>query len=83
MVEGKNCDNHRYFPEMCQRLRDIVDSNPKYILGMTRMGRKHIAEYVKDKDIERGFGSGISIQNMDEGITELIDALKEKDTLLV
>jgi len=68
---------------MCQRLRNVVGSNPKYVLGMTRMGKKHIAEYVKDKNIKRGYGSGISTQNMDEGITELIDALKEKDVLLV
>lgn len=32
--EGKNCDGHRYFPDMGQALRDVLQSKPNYFLGI-------------------------------------------------
>ena len=29
----QNCDNHKYFPSLGKRLREIIKSKPKYIYG--------------------------------------------------
>jgi len=31
---GANCDGHEYFPDMGERLRKIVESKPKYMMGI-------------------------------------------------
>jgi len=33
-VEGVNCDGHRYFPDMGRRLREIVEREPDYLMGL-------------------------------------------------
>jgi hypothetical protein len=33
-AEGANCDGHRYFPDLGRRLREIVESEPDYAMGL-------------------------------------------------
>ncbi len=37
---GKNCDNHKYFPDMGKRLKRIIDNKPKYYIGLQSLAIK-------------------------------------------
>jgi hypothetical protein len=38
--EGQNCDGHRYFRDMGERLKKIVQSKPLYYLGCQNLAKK-------------------------------------------
>jgi hypothetical protein len=33
-IEGSNCDHHPYYPELRLRLKQIVESDPEYLMGL-------------------------------------------------
>jgi hypothetical protein len=52
---GANCDGHEYFPDMNEALRQVLISQPKYIMGMQnfavrRMGDQ-IEQFLLDHDL--------------------------------
>lgn len=41
---GENCDAHIYFPDMGIELKKILESQPKYYLGLQRLGAEQNAD---------------------------------------
>jgi len=35
-----NCDNHKYFPQMGKRLKQIIDNKPNYYIGLQSLAKK-------------------------------------------
>lgn len=43
---GNNCDNHTYFPELGAALRQSIQEEPKYMVGIQPLSISHIPEDV-------------------------------------
>jgi hypothetical protein len=37
---GRNCDGHEYFPDLGQRLKEILESQPQYYLGLQNLSKE-------------------------------------------
>lgn len=51
-AQGHNCDKHEYFPDLGARLKQIIESRPKYMVGIQELALRgeHGAEIVNLTD---------------------------------
>lgn len=78
--EGKNCDGHRYFPDMGHALRDVLQNKPSYFLGIqpfalrVNRGRRRFESLYS---INKWVDNEIFVNASKEGrIPELVKALE-------
>lgn len=45
--QGQNCDGHQYFPAMGKRLRESVEKEPAYMVGIQPLSVSHLADTVE------------------------------------
>lgn len=57
---GQNCDNHKYFPALGDRLRQSITEEPEYMVGIQPLSVSHIKE-----DVENYFGHFQTLYNAD------------------
>lgn len=82
-----NCDKHRYFRDMGERLRNIIFSKPKYIMGLQGLAQRQrendwqFQELIKDIDwVDSDIIHRASIKGDLKG---LFKALAKRDVILV
>ena len=90
---GENCDGHKYFPDMGQRLKEVLESKPDYYLGMQLLALRLNQE---DKEFQRLYqmnewGDAEIIYNevIGGGLDDLLDTIRcinyhnERDVIVV
>lgn len=84
---GMNCDGHNYYPDMGKRLSKILQSSPKYILGLQGLAIRLMAgpinEYTEKYDLKWINSDVFHHANANGQIQRFWDCLKDKDVLLV
>jgi hypothetical protein len=81
---GQNCDGHQYFSEMGKRLKEIVISSPKYIMGLQNMAKRlsgpQIEKLLIDNnvDIEWTNSDILHRANINGRLGELFEVLSSK-----
>lgn len=84
--KGHNCDGHEYFPDMGERLRKIVESKPKYLMGMQPLtvASERWAQIEKDfPGIDWVDGDSIHNASIDGKLPQLIDGLDSDTTVII
>jgi hypothetical protein len=84
--QGQNCDNHIYFPDLGSALRQTIQQEPEYMVGIQPLSISHIPE-----DVNNYFGHFVKLYNADilhnasiEGhLFKFINALKGRYIILV
>jgi len=87
---GANCDGHEYFPDMSNRLREIVAGEKNYYWGChlesTQADREEIEDYMSTNDLNIKWDccSGIFHEEIKHGtIGQFIKSLWGRNVLLV
>lgn len=79
--DGANCDGHKYFPDMGERLRDIVYSEPKYMMGIQPLTLSHYADklrpIVDPLDIQWVNADCLHDASIDGRLSGILDAINE------
>ena len=82
-----NCDHHKYFPDLGKRLYDILASSPKYSLGLQNLAYKQRKEQIdqlaQTYNLKWCQADILHRASINGKIQELIDALKDREVLLV
>jgi len=91
-VEGVNRDGHQYFPEMGRRLREIVEREPDYLMGLQPMaifthGARQtmwMSSSTPDDGMRRWvLADSLHDASLDNRLDGFLDSLEGKDVLLV
>lgn len=83
---GANCDGHRYFPELGQRLRQILESEPGYLLGLQpvlMLGRGPEKIQSVSRGIRWVLADSLHLASMDGRLPSFLGALEHRETQLV
>jgi hypothetical protein len=84
--DGANCDGHRYFPDLGRRLREILEREPDYVMGLQipviiARGAKSI--HATSGAVRWVLGGGIHLASMEGRLGVLFDSLACREVLLV
>jgi hypothetical protein len=85
-AEGANCDGHRFFPELGQRLATILASKPDYMLGLLPLAvRVHGMERVLSisDGIHWVLANSFPLALLERRFDRFLDALDDRDVTLV
>lgn len=86
-VQGRNCDNHKYFPEMGKRIGEVILSNPDYIMGLQPLSVKHkwqeIYNFAGHLDIDWVNSDVLHDANITENLKQFFDVLKDQPVIMV
>lgn len=85
-LEGANCDGHRYFPDMGERLRGILNQGPGYMMGLQPLavmihGAKRILPF--SGGIRWVLADCLQWALVEGRLGKLFDALAGREVLLV
>jgi len=84
---GCNCDGHQYFPEMGERLLNILKSNPSYDIGLQNLAYTQRPDQIESLSEEYGLvwcGADVLHRASIKGqFQALLDDLKKRDVVLV
>lgn len=87
-VGGRNCDGHNYFPDMGERMLNILKSSPKYMVGMQNMAYRQRKEVIDKMTTDYSINwvnadifHATSIKN--NNIDIILEALKGRTVVLV
>jgi len=85
--QGQNCDAHIYYPDLGQRLKNILISQPKYIIGLQNLAyRLHpnlIDTFTKDYQLKWVLSDILHHMSIKENLKPFFEALKGKNIILV
>lgn len=84
--QGANCDGHEYFPDMGKRLREIVESKPKYMMGLQPLtvASERIVQIQKDfPGIDWIDADSIHNASIDGRTEELFNVIRPQDSLII
>lgn len=84
--KGENCDGHEYFPDLGERLRKIVESKPKYLMGMQPLtvASERWAQIEKDfPGIDWVDGDSIHNASIDGKMESLFAAIRESENVFI
>lgn len=85
-AEGVNCDGHRFFPDLGQRLTEILESKPGYMLGLLPQAvRVHGVEPILalSDGIRWVLANSLHLALLEGRIDPLFEALAGRNVLLV
>jgi hypothetical protein len=86
-AKGMNCDKHQYFPELREALRRVLESSPKYILGLQNHAKKSMGNAIDDTtslfNLEWVASDIFHNASINGELPLLIDALKGRNVVLV
>jgi len=86
---GANCDNHKFFPDMGEALRNVLKSKPEYFLGMQNLALRtqgdRIGMYLEDNKLELEWGNADILHhaNIKTQLKDFFEVLKTKSILLI
>jgi hypothetical protein len=88
--KGSNCDGHDYFPEMGEKLGDILKSNPEYHIATHLKSsdrlRVEVEDYIKENNIKVNFSCSSDLFHMAfvrKQMPEFFEAIKDRNILIV
>jgi hypothetical protein len=85
--KGCNVDKHEYFQDMRVELRNILESQPPYFLGLQRLGaeqNKDNPEFIRLRDMNTWVDNEVfSYASRDGRMGELRDALLDRNVIQV
>lgn len=86
---GSNCDGHVYFPSLGKALKEMLEVQPDYYLGMQNHAKKN-PNIVNDPEFKRleqmndwTNADIIHNHNAESGLYDLFEVLKKKDVVIV
>lgn len=82
-----NADGHQFFPEIGERLKEILSKSPQYYIGLQSLGYRQnkgtIDQWTREFNLKWCKADILHSANMEGRLPELIEALKDRDVLLV
>lgn len=86
--EGANCDNHKYFKDMGERLRESIQKSPDYMAGIQPLSLSHkiapkVKEFCKGLDIDWYDADALHSASIDGRLNDFVKALDGKYIILV
>lgn len=85
-AEGENCDGHRYYPRLGQRLRAILAAKPSYLVGLQPLAvMRHGIQPVlaHSQGIRWVFSDSLHMAMHGGRLDRFFDALGDRDAMLV
>ncbi|MFQ5512797.1 MAG: hypothetical protein ACE5FG_00050 [Myxococcota bacterium] len=89
-VEGRNCDDHEYFPELRTELSQVLEGRPPYLLGLQpgalrEPGARAIQRFLSSRSLDlEWFDSDVFQRAHWEGrFNPFVNALRERRPLFV
>ena len=82
---GRNSSKHQFFPDLGDRLRDILNSNPAYDLGLQRNAVRRFGLRIAEEFPHVPWTSTEVLHDVsqDRGLTDLFYVLRGRDVVLV
>ena len=83
--QGQNCDGHKYFPDLGERLKKTL-KNPDYMIGIQPLSVSHLPNSVNKyfSKIDQLYDAdAIHSASIDGRMVELFDAISERYIILV
>jgi hypothetical protein len=85
-AQGANCDGHQYFPDLGRRLREVLDTNPSYTVGLQPLavmifGAERIMSV--SQGVGWVFAGTLHAALREQRLGQFLDALAEREVLLV
>ena len=86
-VQGQNCDNHKYFPEMGKLIGEVILSNPDYIMGLQPLSVKHkwqeIYNFCGHLNIDWVNSDVLHDANITEHLKRFFEVLKGQPVIMI
>lgn len=83
--KGNNCDGHIYYPSLSKRLSEVIDSHPKYIMGMQPLSVRVMWDNISNKanSIEWVNADALHYASINGVLNKFTDAIKNRNIILV
>jgi len=80
-----NCDGHQYFPDMGARLKEILESNPEYYMGLQPLATQQRGMAIQElnEDIEWVNSDVIHNASIEGRLKELVEAMSNRRVIMV
>ncbi len=84
---GSNVDKHEYFPDMGKELKDVILSEPDYILGIQPLSLSHyrdkVVELAGDLNIDWVNSDVLHDANITEHLKRFFEVLKDQPVIMI
>ena len=83
----RNCDKHQYFTDLGLRLYKILESKPKYVMGMQSLAKRIRGDSEDFKSITKGIdwvnSDVLHHASVSDKLRAFFEALKERDIIII